>query len=128
MSHESDIIATAFFETIAHYQKSPLVGARLVVTVLEEMLTRIEQDVASHRREAVKVSVVFSTAEQDTLWEGAMRSAPCEGEWMRIAEVSYLVAKVFHIYDPTSDAFTAHVLLTPLPEAWLSFLTGKGKD
>jgi hypothetical protein len=44
----SGIIATAFLETISHYRQSPLVGAKFAVTVLEEMLTRIEQDIANN--------------------------------------------------------------------------------
>lgn len=46
---EAEMVTTAFLETIAHYQKSPLVGAKFAVGVLEDLLTRIEQDIANYR-------------------------------------------------------------------------------
>jgi hypothetical protein len=46
---EAEMVTLAFLEAIAHYQKSPLVGAKFAVGVLEDLLTRIEQDIANYR-------------------------------------------------------------------------------
>jgi hypothetical protein len=55
----------------------------------------------------------------DTIKTFPMSSAPCEGAWVRIGGVLYVVAKVLHEYSATNDNFTAHVLIAPVPLDWL---------
>lgn len=48
------------------------------------------------------------------------KSAPGDGEWVKLGGKVYVVAKVMHEYSPATDSFTAHVLIASVPANWFT--------